>query len=141
MSIARGASHWTDVLGLTDCDVFPEVLAGACYRLVKQVYGGHAMAKEVQAIEAVKGGSFAAGRESAMRPAVVLAEAAIRCLSGPLGQIGLDPGLHRDEEGRGPVIAEDPSRLRSGMSEGKGVDMNADPPACRVLVGPDSSGR
>lgn len=55
VSISDGVSHWTDFLGLTDYDVFPEALADAYYRLEKQVFIGNAVAREVQPIQTVGG--------------------------------------------------------------------------------------
>lgn len=42
------AEHWTDLLGQTDYDVFPEELADIYYRLEKQIFAGVPVAREVQ---------------------------------------------------------------------------------------------
>ena len=50
VAIADPAEHWTDLLGLTDYDVFPEEYADVYYRLEKQVYAGATVAHEIQEI-------------------------------------------------------------------------------------------
>ncbi len=50
VTICSPAEHWTDLLGQTDYDVFPEDLANSYYRLEKQVFAGQAVAHEVQPI-------------------------------------------------------------------------------------------
>jgi len=42
------AEHWTDLLGQTDYDIFPEQHADAFYRLERQVFAGAEVAHEVQ---------------------------------------------------------------------------------------------
>jgi len=42
------AEQWTDLLGLTDYDVFPEEYADIYYRLEKQVFAGLSIAHEIQ---------------------------------------------------------------------------------------------
>jgi two-component system sensor histidine kinase/response regulator len=48
VSLCAPAEHWTDLLGVTDYDVFPEPFADLYYRMEKQVFGGLAVAREVQ---------------------------------------------------------------------------------------------
>lgn len=48
VSITSPAKHWTDLIGQTDYDVFPEQYADAYYRLEKQVFAGMHVAHEVQ---------------------------------------------------------------------------------------------
>jgi len=48
VSLCSPAEHWTDLLGQTDYDVFPEEYADIYYRLEKQVFAGSTMASEVQ---------------------------------------------------------------------------------------------
>ena len=50
VTICSPAEHWTDLLGQTDYDVFPEALADSYYRLEKQVFAGLPVAHEVQPI-------------------------------------------------------------------------------------------
>ena len=50
VQICSPAEHWTDLLGQTDYDVFPEELADHYYRLEKQVFSGLTVAHEVQPI-------------------------------------------------------------------------------------------
>lgn len=40
--------HWTDLIGQTDYDIFPEVFADIYYELEKQIYAGMPIAKAVQ---------------------------------------------------------------------------------------------
>jgi len=48
VSLCSPAEHWTDLLGLTDYDVFPEEFADLYYRLEKQIFSGITVAHEVQ---------------------------------------------------------------------------------------------
>ncbi|MEY4139754.1 MAG: hypothetical protein RLZZ371_1936 [Pseudomonadota bacterium] len=48
VSICDPADHWTDLLGKTDYDVFPEALADVYYQLEKKVFAGANAAHEVQ---------------------------------------------------------------------------------------------
>lgn len=48
VSLCHPAEHWTDLLGLTDYDVFPEYYADIYYRLEKQVFSGLSAAYEEQ---------------------------------------------------------------------------------------------
>jgi PAS domain S-box-containing protein len=48
VSLCHPAEHWTDLLGQTDYDVFPEEFADVYYRLEKQVFSGRPVAHEVQ---------------------------------------------------------------------------------------------
>jgi diguanylate cyclase (GGDEF)-like protein/PAS domain S-box-containing protein len=48
VNICDPAEHWTDLLGLTDYDVFPEAYADTYYRLEKQVFQGLPVAQEIQ---------------------------------------------------------------------------------------------
>ncbi len=48
VALCSPATHWTDLLGQTDYDVFPEEFADIYYRLEKQVFAGLAVAREVQ---------------------------------------------------------------------------------------------
>ncbi|HIJ80869.1 MAG TPA: PAS domain S-box protein [Desulfuromonadales bacterium] len=48
VAITNPSEHWSDLLGLTDYDVFPEHLADVYYRLEKQVFSGIAVAHEIQ---------------------------------------------------------------------------------------------
>jgi PAS domain S-box-containing protein len=48
VALCHPAEHWTDLLGQTDYDVFPEELADIYYRLEKQVFAGAAVAHETQ---------------------------------------------------------------------------------------------
>ncbi|MEW5770981.1 MAG: response regulator [Pseudomonadota bacterium] len=48
VSICSPAEHWTDLLGQTDYDVFPEEYADIYYRLEKQVFAGLPVAREIQ---------------------------------------------------------------------------------------------
>ena len=50
VSLCPNAEHWTDLLGLTDYDIFPEPYADAYYRLEKQVFAGKSVAQELQEI-------------------------------------------------------------------------------------------
>jgi len=48
VAITHPTEHWTDLLGKTDYDVFPEAYADIYYRLEKQVFSGIDVAHEVQ---------------------------------------------------------------------------------------------
>jgi len=48
VNVTDPASHWTDLIGQTDYDVFPEVYADLYYRLEKQVFAGIPVAQEIQ---------------------------------------------------------------------------------------------
>ena len=48
VAITAPSEHWTDLLGLTDYDVFPEEYADVYYRLEKQVFAGIPVAHEIQ---------------------------------------------------------------------------------------------
>jgi PAS domain S-box-containing protein len=48
VSLCHPAEHWTDLLGQTDYDVFPEAYADIYYRLEKQIFSGMPIAREVQ---------------------------------------------------------------------------------------------
>ena len=48
VSITHSTQHWTDLIGQTDYDVFPEHLADAYFRLEKQVFSGASFAREIQ---------------------------------------------------------------------------------------------
>ena len=48
VSLCDPAEHWTDLLGQTDYDVFPEAYADIYYRLEKQIFSGMPVAHEIQ---------------------------------------------------------------------------------------------
>jgi len=48
VGITEPSEHWTDLIGKTDYDVFPEGYADVYYRLEKQVFAGVPIAHEVQ---------------------------------------------------------------------------------------------
>lgn len=48
VAITNPSEHWTDLLGQTDYDVFPEAYADVYYRLEKQVFAGIPVAHEIQ---------------------------------------------------------------------------------------------
>ncbi len=48
VSLCEPAEHWTDLLGKTDYDIFPEPYADVYYRLEKQIFAGMPVAHEVQ---------------------------------------------------------------------------------------------
>lgn len=50
VAITDPSEHWSDLLGKTDYDVFPEVYADNYYNLEKQVFAGIKVAHEVQEI-------------------------------------------------------------------------------------------
>lgn len=47
-SLLKSINHWSDLIGLTDYDVFDEGLADEYYRLEKEVFSGVAIAREKQ---------------------------------------------------------------------------------------------
>jgi PAS domain S-box-containing protein len=55
VSVTQPSVHWTDLIGLTDYDVFPEEYADVYYRLEKQVFAGLTVAQEVQQYETLEG--------------------------------------------------------------------------------------
>ncbi len=48
VSVTEPSTHWTDLIGQTDYDVFPEEYADIYYRLEKQVFAGMTVAHEIQ---------------------------------------------------------------------------------------------
>ncbi len=48
VSLCHPAEHWSDLIGQTDYDVFPEEYADIYYRLEKQVFAGALVAHEIQ---------------------------------------------------------------------------------------------
>lgn len=48
VTITDPSEHWSDLIGLTDYDVFPEEYADIYYRLEKQVFAGITVAHEIQ---------------------------------------------------------------------------------------------
>ena len=50
VTLAAPAQHWTDLLGKTDYDLFPEEYADIYYSLEKQVFAGIPVAREIQEI-------------------------------------------------------------------------------------------
>ena len=48
VSLCEPAEHWTDLLGKTDYDVFPETYADSYYQLEKNVFAGAPVAREIQ---------------------------------------------------------------------------------------------
>jgi diguanylate cyclase (GGDEF)-like protein/PAS domain S-box-containing protein len=46
--ITQPTMHWTDLIGQTDYDVFPEEYADIYYRLEKQIFAGQPVAQEIQ---------------------------------------------------------------------------------------------
>jgi diguanylate cyclase (GGDEF)-like protein/PAS domain S-box-containing protein len=48
VSLCEPAAHWSDLVGVTDYDVFPEAYADYYYRLEKQVFAGLECAHEIQ---------------------------------------------------------------------------------------------
>jgi hypothetical protein len=48
VSLCDPANHWTDLLGATDYEVFPEEFADLYYRMEKQVFAGLPAVREVQ---------------------------------------------------------------------------------------------
>lgn len=57
VALCHTSEHWTDLLGRTDYDVFPEDLADLYYDLEKRVFSGISVAQEVQRIETNDGDS------------------------------------------------------------------------------------
>ena len=51
VSVTQPSEHWTDLIGQTDYDVFPEEYADIYYRLEKQVFAGISVAHEIQRYE------------------------------------------------------------------------------------------
>jgi len=51
VSVTQPSVHWTDLIGQTDYDVFPEEYADIYYRLEKQVFAGLTVAHEIQHYE------------------------------------------------------------------------------------------
>lgn len=47
VSVTEPSEHWSDLLGKTDYDVFPETYADIYYRLEKQVFAGMPVAQEI----------------------------------------------------------------------------------------------
>ncbi len=48
VELCEPAEHWTDLIGQTDYDVFPEAYADIYYKLEKQVFAGVEVAHEIQ---------------------------------------------------------------------------------------------
>lgn len=48
VSLCQPAEHWSDLIGRTDYDLFPEEYADIYYSLEKQVFAGEPVAQEVQ---------------------------------------------------------------------------------------------
>ncbi|MEA1049545.1 PAS domain S-box protein [Lamprobacter modestohalophilus] len=48
VSVCEPAEHWSDLIGVTDYDVFPETYADHYYRLEKEVFAGLDCAHEIQ---------------------------------------------------------------------------------------------
>jgi diguanylate cyclase (GGDEF)-like protein/PAS domain S-box-containing protein len=48
VSITPPSLHWSELIGKTDYDIFPEAYADAYYRLEKQVFAGVTVAREIQ---------------------------------------------------------------------------------------------
>ncbi|MBV5336703.1 MAG: PAS domain S-box protein, partial [Deltaproteobacteria bacterium] len=48
VTLCQPAEHWTDLIGQTDYDVFPEEYADLYYRLEKDVFAGVSVAQEIQ---------------------------------------------------------------------------------------------
>ncbi len=55
VSVTHASAHWTDLIGQTDYDVFPEEYADIYYRLEKEVFAGKTIASEVQEYETLDG--------------------------------------------------------------------------------------
>ena len=55
VSITDPSEHWTDLLGQTDYDIFPEEFADIYYRLEKDIFAGATVANEVQAFRYADG--------------------------------------------------------------------------------------
>ena len=55
VSVTHPSERWTDLIGQTDYDVFPEEYADIYYRLEKQVFAGATVANEVQEYQTVDG--------------------------------------------------------------------------------------
>jgi len=50
VNLTEPSEHWTDLIGKTDYDVFPEEYADAYYRLEKQIFSGIPVSNETQKI-------------------------------------------------------------------------------------------
>jgi PAS domain S-box-containing protein len=57
VALCHPSEHWTDILGCTDYDVFPEKLADLYYSLEKKVLSGVSIAQEIQKFETIDGRS------------------------------------------------------------------------------------
>ena len=55
VAITDPSEHWTDLLGQTDYDIFPEEFADIYYRLEKDIFAGALIANEVQAYRRADG--------------------------------------------------------------------------------------
>jgi two-component system sensor histidine kinase/response regulator len=55
VSVTQPSTHWTDLIGQTDYDVFPEEYADIYYRLEKQVFAGMTVAHEIQEYQTLDG--------------------------------------------------------------------------------------
>ncbi|MCP5279452.1 MAG: PAS domain S-box protein, partial [Thiobacillus sp.] len=55
VSVTQPSEHWTDLIGKTDYDVFPEEYADVYYRLEQQVFAGIPVAQEIQEYETKDG--------------------------------------------------------------------------------------
>jgi PAS domain S-box-containing protein len=55
VSVTQPSTHWTDLIGRTDYDVFPEEYADIYYRLEKQVFAGMTVAHEIQEYQTLDG--------------------------------------------------------------------------------------
>lgn len=54
-TICPPAQHWTDLLGKTDYEIFPEKRADAFYQLEKRIYAGEHIAREIQVYQTTDG--------------------------------------------------------------------------------------
>ncbi|RIX44725.1 MAG: PAS domain S-box protein [Rhodocyclales bacterium GT-UBC] len=48
VAVTAPSEHWSDLLGQTDYDIFPEAFADHYYRLEKQIFAGAPVAREIQ---------------------------------------------------------------------------------------------
>jgi PAS domain S-box-containing protein len=55
VSVTHPSEHWTDLIGKTDYDVFPEEYADVYYRLEQQVFAGIPVAQAIQEYETKDG--------------------------------------------------------------------------------------
>jgi len=55
VSVTQPSEHWTDLIGQTDYDVFPEEYADVYYRLEKEVFAGISIAQEIQEFQTTDG--------------------------------------------------------------------------------------